>query len=123
MFSFASWPNRWAHQVVIGALKGASASWWNTRHFRHHAKPNVLGIDADIRAEPAFLVGSVVATRWAAAGKAYLPYHLQVRRDRGGPTREPLLRAGWERGCPIGLSRGRWAARSTTTGTCSGHRC
>ncbi|KAI2560374.1 FADS2 isoform 3, partial [Pan troglodytes] len=32
--------NHLVHKFVIGHLKGASANWWNHRHFQHHAKPN-----------------------------------------------------------------------------------
>uniref|UniRef100_A0A4W5M9P4 Fatty acid desaturase 2 n=1 Tax=Hucho hucho TaxID=62062 RepID=A0A4W5M9P4_9TELE len=41
VFKKSSW-NHKLHKFVIGHLKGASANWWNHRHFQHHAKPNVF---------------------------------------------------------------------------------
>ena len=49
--------NDWWHWITILALKGASASWWKTRHNRHHGKTNVLGTDPDIDNDPLFIVG------------------------------------------------------------------
>lgn len=28
--------------------QGASANWWNHRHFQHHAKPNIFNKDPDV---------------------------------------------------------------------------
>lgn len=39
--------------------QGASANWWNHRHFQHHAKPNVITKDPDVNMLNAFVVGDV----------------------------------------------------------------
>lgn len=39
--------------------QGASAEWWNHRHFQHHAKPNVFKKDPDVNMLNAFVVGKV----------------------------------------------------------------
>jgi len=55
--------NNFVHQFLIGFIKGASASWWKTRHNRHHAKTNVLHKDPDIHNWPLFLF-SVNMVSW-----------------------------------------------------------
>uniref|UniRef100_A0A3Q3ITL7 Cytochrome b5 heme-binding domain-containing protein n=1 Tax=Monopterus albus TaxID=43700 RepID=A0A3Q3ITL7_MONAL len=53
--------SRWNHLVqkfVIGSLKGASANWWNQRHFQHHAKPNIFRKDPDISLLDMFVLGT-----------------------------------------------------------------
>uniref|UniRef100_A0A674AXW3 Fatty acid desaturase 2 n=1 Tax=Salmo trutta TaxID=8032 RepID=A0A674AXW3_SALTR len=52
----SSW-NHKLHKFVIGHLKGASANWWNHRHFQHHAKPNVFRKDPDINSLHVFVLG------------------------------------------------------------------
>lgn len=37
--------------------KGASADWWNWLHYQHHAKPNVLNKDPDVRLDALFALG------------------------------------------------------------------
>uniref|UniRef100_A0A8B9LA26 Cytochrome b5 heme-binding domain-containing protein n=1 Tax=Astyanax mexicanus TaxID=7994 RepID=A0A8B9LA26_ASTMX len=49
-----------AHKFVIGHLKGASANWWNHRHFQHHAKPNVVLKDPDINMLKILVLGNVL---------------------------------------------------------------
>uniref|UniRef100_A0A8C7NH42 Cytochrome b5 heme-binding domain-containing protein n=1 Tax=Oncorhynchus mykiss TaxID=8022 RepID=A0A8C7NH42_ONCMY len=49
--------NHKLHKFVIGHLKGASANWWNHRHFQHHAKPNVFSKDPDINSLHVFVLG------------------------------------------------------------------
>ena len=39
--------------------QGASSSWWNYRHYLHHAKPNRMSMDPDIRMDKLFVLGSV----------------------------------------------------------------
>lgn len=38
-------------------LQGASANWWNHRHFQHHAKPNIFHKDPDIKSLHVFVLG------------------------------------------------------------------
>ncbi|XP_021107403.1 fatty acid desaturase 2 isoform X6 [Heterocephalus glaber] len=49
--------NHVVHKFVIGHLKGASANWWNHRHFQHHAKPNIFHKDPDIKMLHVFVLG------------------------------------------------------------------
>jgi acyl-CoA 6-desaturase (Delta-6 desaturase) len=51
--------NRIAQQFFLGTVKGASASWWNFMHNQHHAKPNVMGKDPDVRIDPLFVLGKL----------------------------------------------------------------
>ncbi|XP_070313572.1 acyl-CoA 6-desaturase isoform X3 [Odocoileus virginianus] len=49
--------NHIVHKFVIGHLKGASANWWNHRHFQHHAKPNIFHKDPDVNMLHVFVLG------------------------------------------------------------------
>ena len=40
--------NDWASLVVANLLVGLSYGWWQSKHTRHHAAPNVVGSDPDI---------------------------------------------------------------------------
>jgi fatty acid desaturase/predicted heme/steroid binding protein len=69
--------NHLAHKFVICHLKAASSSWWNYRHFRHHAKPNIIRKDPDIEAPYLFLMGNVRAREWGKRKKGFMPYQHQ----------------------------------------------
>lgn len=58
--SFAKTPkvNYYIHLAFIGLIKGASASWWTHLHNQHHAKPNVINKDPDVRIDPVFVLGT-----------------------------------------------------------------
>ncbi|KAK7877046.1 hypothetical protein WMY93_032238 [Mugilogobius chulae] len=58
VFRKSSW-NHFAHKFVMGHLKGISSKWWNHRHFQHHAKPNILSKDPDIKWVKVLVVGTV----------------------------------------------------------------
>lgn len=60
VFESTKW-NHYAHVFVISLLKGASSNWWQYRHNRHHAKPNILHKDPDLKNEPLFIFGSEMA--------------------------------------------------------------
>ncbi|XP_021107402.1 fatty acid desaturase 2 isoform X5 [Heterocephalus glaber] len=60
--------NHVVHKFVIGHLKGASANWWNHRHFQHHAKPNIFHKDPDIKMLHVFVLGE--SQPLEAAGRA-----------------------------------------------------
>lgn len=69
------WPNYIAHQFTIAHLKAASKHWWQSRHHRHHAKPNIILKDPDIDATlPLFMFGEA----YFEAGRFYfekaIPY-------------------------------------------------
>uniref|UniRef100_A0A3B4V4U9 acyl-CoA (8-3)-desaturase n=1 Tax=Seriola dumerili TaxID=41447 RepID=A0A3B4V4U9_SERDU len=66
VFKKSRW-NHLLHKFAIGHLKGASANWWNHRHFQHHAKPNVFRKDPDVNMLSIFVVGAtqpVEASIW-----------------------------------------------------------
>jgi len=63
--------NESAHKLVIMALKGASMTWWKTRHNRHHAKTNVLQKDPDVEVAPIFLFSGMVKEY---KGWKWIPY-------------------------------------------------
>lgn len=50
--------NKFWHYLTISFMKGASSSWWRFRHNQHHAKPNIIGKDPDLKNEPLFIFGS-----------------------------------------------------------------
>uniref|UniRef100_A0A2K5ZTJ1 Acyl-CoA 6-desaturase n=1 Tax=Mandrillus leucophaeus TaxID=9568 RepID=A0A2K5ZTJ1_MANLE len=63
--------NHLVHKFVIGHLKGASANWWNHRHFQHHAKPNIFHKDPDVNMLHVFVLGE------------WQPIEVQLRGWRG----------------------------------------
>ncbi|XP_071261356.1 acyl-CoA Delta-6 desaturase-like isoform X1 [Salvelinus alpinus] len=72
----SSW-NHVLHKFVIGHLKGASANWWNHRHFQHHAKPNVLSKDPDVNMLHVFVLGDKQPVEYGVKKLKYMPYHHQ----------------------------------------------
>lgn len=71
-----SYWNHFIHQFVMSLTKGAAPSWWNHLHYQHHAKPNVLEKDPDVRLEKVFVLGDVMPKRMAKK-KNTMPYNLQ----------------------------------------------
>uniref|UniRef100_A0A8C7QZP1 Cytochrome b5 heme-binding domain-containing protein n=2 Tax=Oncorhynchus mykiss TaxID=8022 RepID=A0A8C7QZP1_ONCMY len=69
--------NHKLHKFVIGHLKGASANWWNHRHFQHHAKPNVFSKDPDINSLHVFVLGDKQPVEYGIKKLKYMPYHHQ----------------------------------------------
>jgi len=69
--------NHAAHHFVIGAIKGASSRWWNFRHFRHHAKPNIIAKDPDVAYCWLFLFGKKIPNSWGSRKRGFMPYTLQ----------------------------------------------
>ncbi len=47
IFASGRW-NDWASLVLANLLVGISYGWWQSKHTRHHASPNVEGRDPDI---------------------------------------------------------------------------
>ncbi|XP_071004882.1 acyl-CoA 6-desaturase [Oncorhynchus clarkii lewisi] len=72
----SSW-NHVLHKFVIGHLKGASANWWNHRHFQHHAKPNVFSKDPDVNSVHVFVLGDKQPVEYGIKKLKYMPYHHQ----------------------------------------------
>lgn len=71
VFHNTTW-DHFFHYFVLGFLKGASPDWWNHMHYQHHAKPNVLDKDPDVRVEQLFVVGEVMPVEVAKSGKKIL---------------------------------------------------
>ncbi|KAH0512690.1 Fatty acid desaturase 2 [Microtus ochrogaster] len=69
--------NHIVHKFVIGHLKGASANWWNHRHFQHHAKPNIFHKDPDIKSRHLFVLGEWQPLEYGKKKLNYLPYNHQ----------------------------------------------
>ncbi|XP_030835157.1 acyl-CoA 6-desaturase [Strongylocentrotus purpuratus] len=64
-------------EFVFAGIQGAPASWWKYRHYQHHAKPNVINKDPDIKMEIFFLVGDTVPKEVAKAKTGFMPYQHQ----------------------------------------------
>ncbi|XP_022103051.1 fatty acid desaturase 2-like [Acanthaster planci] len=73
--------SRWNHLLqyfVTGALKGASCHWWNYRHYQHHAKPNIIRKDPDIKMPYLFVLGDKQPVTWGSKKRKYvLPFNYQ----------------------------------------------
>nr|ARR97144.1 delta-5 fatty acid desaturase 2 protein [Haliotis discus discus] len=67
------------HLFTMGVTKGASPQWWNHMHYQHHAKPNVMNKDPDVRVEELFVVGKVMPVQIAKERKKSMPYNWQHR--------------------------------------------
>ncbi|NXQ90016.1 FADS2 desaturase, partial [Nyctibius grandis] len=76
VFKKSSW-NHIVHKFVIGHLKGASANWWNHRHFQHHAKPNIFKKDPDVNMLHIFVLGDTQPVEYGKKKLKYLPYNHQ----------------------------------------------
>uniref|UniRef100_A0A7M4EIU4 Fatty acid desaturase 3 n=1 Tax=Crocodylus porosus TaxID=8502 RepID=A0A7M4EIU4_CROPO len=76
VFKKSVW-NHIVHKFVIGHLKGASANWWNHRHFQHHAKPNIFKKDPDVNMIHIFVLGDSQPVEYGKKKLKYLPYNHQ----------------------------------------------
>ncbi|XP_040184352.1 acyl-CoA 6-desaturase isoform X1 [Rana temporaria] len=76
VFKTSKW-NHIGHKFVIGHLKGASANWWNHRHFQHHAKPNIFSKDPDVNMVHIFVLGDTQPVEYGKKKLKYLPYNHQ----------------------------------------------
>ncbi|KAH8851942.1 Acyl-CoA 6-desaturase [Schistosoma japonicum] len=68
------------HEIILGLTKGASCHWWNHMHSQHHAKPNVIDKDPDVRLEPVFVIGDNMPRRAASSDSKWtwhFPYEHQ----------------------------------------------
>ncbi|RXN10819.1 fatty acid desaturase 2 [Labeo rohita] len=71
------WINTAIVAVLLATAQGASAEWWNHRHFQHHAKPNVFKKDPDVNMLNAFVVGKVQPVEYGIKKIKHLPYNHQ----------------------------------------------
>ncbi|XP_078326001.1 acyl-CoA 6-desaturase-like isoform X3 [Crassostrea virginica] len=62
---------------LYATVQGASPSWWNHMHYQHHAKPNVMGKDPDVRVDQLFVVGEKMPIEVAKSNKSAMPYNQQ----------------------------------------------
>jgi fatty acid desaturase len=75
---FRTRPAAYAFGLVVGnAGIGLSYGWWQDKHSRHHAHPNDLERDPDVRAgalifDPEQMDGRSRFGRWFASGQAYM---------------------------------------------------
>jgi fatty acid desaturase 2 (delta-6 desaturase) len=69
--------NHLAQRVVLSVLKGYSFEWWNFRHYQHHAKPNVVRKDPDIRFGSLFVLGKVIPRELGKKKVGKYPYTMQ----------------------------------------------
>lgn len=76
VFKKSKW-NHLLHKFIIGHLKGASANWWNHRHFQHHAKPNIFSKDPDVNMLHAFVLGDTQPVEYGIKKLKYMPYNHQ----------------------------------------------
>ncbi|NXH10138.1 FADS2 desaturase, partial [Bucco capensis] len=76
VFKKSSW-NHIVHKFIIGHLKGASANWWNHRHFQHHVKPNIFKKDPDVNMLHIFVLGETQPVEYGKKKLKYLPYNHQ----------------------------------------------
>ncbi|XP_075693779.1 acyl-CoA 6-desaturase isoform X2 [Rhinoderma darwinii] len=76
VFKKSKW-NHILHKFVIGHLKGASANWWNHRHFQHHAKPNIFSKDPDVNMVNIFVLGETQPVEYGKKKIKYMPYNHQ----------------------------------------------
>ncbi|XP_072164639.1 acyl-CoA (8-3)-desaturase-like [Diadema setosum] len=69
--------NHFVQILVFNGIQGAPASWWKYRHYQHHAKPNVINKDPDIKMEIFFLLGETIPREVAESKKGFMPYQYQ----------------------------------------------
>nr|ATI22172.1 delta-5 desaturase 3 [Brachionus koreanus]QBO56254.1 fatty acid desaturase 5/6-3 [Brachionus koreanus] len=69
--------NHLVQNIIIGGIMGFSAHWWNYRHYQHHAKPNTIKRDPDIRFGVLYLIGKVIPIEYGKKKIGKLPYNLQ----------------------------------------------
>lgn len=69
--------NHFVQRIIICTLKGVSADWWNYRHFQHHAKPNTIRKDPDIRFGALFVLGKIMPRELGEKKKGKFAYNFQ----------------------------------------------
>ncbi|KAJ8019515.1 Fatty acid desaturase 2 [Holothuria leucospilota] len=71
--------NHMLHFFTMSIMKGASSKWWNHLHYQHHAKPNIIGKDPDVRQEALFVLGETMPVQVAKSGNSVMPYNHQAK--------------------------------------------
>ncbi|MBO3083909.1 acyl-CoA desaturase [Cellulomonas sp. zg-ZUI188] len=67
IFTSGAW-NDWAARIWACGFAGLSASWWRSKHNRHHASPNQQGSDPDIAPGVVVWTADVLDTRTGFSG-------------------------------------------------------
>ncbi|MFJ4233940.1 fatty acid desaturase family protein [Cellulosimicrobium cellulans] len=81
IFTSGRW-NEWTSRVVANGIVGLSHGWWMRKHSRHHANPNKVGADEDIRPGVILFTTEDVALRttglkgWFTARQGWLFFPL-----------------------------------------------
>nr|A0A0C5PRW9.1 RecName: Full=Fatty acid desaturase 2; AltName: Full=Acyl-CoA 6-desaturase; AltName: Full=Delta(6) fatty acid desaturase; Short=Fads2 (delta6); AltName: Full=Delta-6 fatty acid desaturase [Tachysurus fulvidraco]AJQ20793.1 fatty acyl Delta6 desaturase [Tachysurus fulvidraco] len=78
VFKNSTWDHL-MHKFIIGHLKGASANWWNHRHFQHHAKPNIVSKDPDVNMLNILVLGNILPVEYGIKKVKHMPYNHQHR--------------------------------------------
>uniref|UniRef100_A0AAZ3QEC4 Cytochrome b5 heme-binding domain-containing protein n=1 Tax=Oncorhynchus tshawytscha TaxID=74940 RepID=A0AAZ3QEC4_ONCTS len=73
----SSWSLTLLCSLMLATSQGASANWWNHRHFQHHAKPNVFSKDPDVNSLHVFVLGDKQPVEYGIKKLKYMPYHHQ----------------------------------------------
>lgn len=60
--------NEWAGRILANLVVGLSYGWWMRKHSRHHANPNKVDADEDIRAGVLLFTTEDAARRTGVAG-------------------------------------------------------
>jgi fatty acid desaturase len=73
--------NDWTARILAGCILGMSASWWRSKHNKHHAAPNQTDRDPDVQLKVlAFTPEAVVERgpigRWLAARQGWFFFPL-----------------------------------------------
>lgn len=55
--------NEWASLVIINLVAGMGLGWWQTKHSKHHAAPNKVDADPDIRPGSVAYIPELVESR------------------------------------------------------------
>jgi fatty acid desaturase len=76
IFKSGRW-NDWTSLIIANLLVGISYGWWRSKHNRHHANPNKVGVDPDVA------VGVIAMTPE------------QATRERGRLMRWLVSHQGW----------------------------
>ncbi|KAK7506439.1 hypothetical protein BaRGS_00002551 [Batillaria attramentaria] len=84
--------NHITHIFIINFLKGASSAWWNYRHYQHHAKPNRISMDPDIRMDKVLVLGKVQPVEWGQKKKTgFFGAHFNYQHEYFFFVMPPLL--------------------------------
>ncbi|XP_019402718.1 PREDICTED: fatty acid desaturase 2-like isoform X2 [Crocodylus porosus] len=71
------WITTFILSCILATSQGASANWWNHRHFQHHAKPNIFKKDPDVNMIHIFVLGDSQPVEYGKKKLKYLPYNHQ----------------------------------------------